>query len=164
MKFCPNCGAQAPQEANNCPNCGTAFNNTNAAPEAQPTQPTQPTGNYTGPKAFQKRDIVKCIILSIVTCGIYGIIWFVNMVNDVNACCNDGETKSGGMVFLLTLVTFGIYGFIWVYNAGKRLNTAGTKYGKTIQDNSILYLILMIFGLGIVTYALIQDSLNKMAE
>ena len=159
MKFCPNCGAQAPQEANNCPNCGTAFN-AGAAP--QPTQ--QPVnGGAAAPGGFQKRELVTCILLTIVTCGIYGIIWFINMVNDVNACCNDGETQSGGTVFLLTLVTFGIYGLIWEYKCGKRFAAAGPKYNRTIPDNSILYLVLSLFGLGIVSYALIQNQLNELA-
>ena len=165
MKFCPNCGAQAPAEANNCPNCGTAFNAAPGAEASQPTPPVQPTttGGYSGPGLIKKRDLVTCILLSLVTCGIYGIIWFINMVNDVNTVCNDGETKSGGVVFLLSIITFGIYGLIWVYNTGKRLNAAGPKYGKTIDDNSVIYLIVSILGLGIVAYCMIQDTLNKFA-
>lgn len=38
---------------------------------------------------------------------------------------------------------------------------AGLKYNKNIQDNSIVYLVLSIFGLGIVNYCLIQNDLNK---
>jgi hypothetical protein len=31
---------------------------------------------------LEKREIVKCILLSIVTCGIYGIIWGINIARD----------------------------------------------------------------------------------
>ena len=32
----------------------------------------------------QRKNIAVAIILSIVTCGIYGIIWFININDDVN--------------------------------------------------------------------------------
>ena len=38
---------------------------------------------------------------------------------------------------------------------------AGSKNIK-IEDNAVLYLILQIFGLGIVNYCLIQNDLNKL--
>lgn len=110
----------------------------------------------------KNRGIAVAIILSLVTCGIYGIIWFISMVNDVNLISNDEKSdQSGGIVFLLTLVTCGIYGIIWFYNAAKRMETAGQKYGIQISDNSVIYIVLSLVGLGIVNYALLQSDLNK---
>ena len=110
---------------------------------------------------IQKKDIAICIILSIVTCGIYGIIWFVSLTDDVRIASEDQTLPSGGTAFLLTLVTCGIYGFYWAYRMGQAVNTARTKRGLAANDsNSILYLILQVFGLGIVTYCLIQNELN----
>ena len=84
------------------------------------------------------------------------------MVNDTNTICQDeNSNQSGGIVFLLTLVTCGIYGIIWFYQAGKRMATAGKKYGVEISDNAVLYLILELVGLGIVNYCLLQSDLNK---
>ena len=114
---------------------------------------------------IQKRELVTCIILSIVTCGIYGIIWLVNMINDINKVCQDDKSgQSAGTVILLIIVTCGIYGIIYFYQAGSRMAAAGKKYGVEIADNSTLYLILSIFGLQIVAYCLIQSDLNKIAE
>ena len=111
--------------------------------------------------SIQKKDIAICIILSIVTCGIYGIIWFVSLTDDVRIASEDQTLPSGGTAFLLTLVTCGIYGFYWAYRMGQAVNTARTKRGLAANDsNSILYLILQLFGLGIVTYCLIQNELN----
>ena len=64
---------------------------------------------------IQKRDIAIAIILSIVTCGIYGIIWFVQLTDEVKIAAEDNEFQSGGIAFLLTLVTCGIYGIYWAY-------------------------------------------------
>ena len=114
---------------------------------------------------IEKREIVTCIILSIVTCGIYGIIWLVNIINDINAVCQDDKAnQSAGTVVLLIIITCGIYGIIYFYQAGSRLAAAGKKYNVEIADNSTLYLVLSIVGLQIVAYCLIQIDLNKIAE
>ncbi len=113
---------------------------------------------------IQERNIVTCIILSIVTCGIYGIYWEICIVNDLNIAADTPNDTSGGMVFLLTLITCGIYGIYWMYKAGGKVQEAQAKRGLPSDSNSsILYLILTLFGLGIVAYCLIQNELNKMA-
>lgn len=103
------------------------------------------------------------IVLSFITCGIYGIVWFINMTDDSNFLV-DNKSASGGTAFLYTLLTCGIYGIYWNYITGKKMYEAGQKYGKQIDDNSVLYLILSIFGLGLVNYCLIQSDLNKFAD
>ena len=112
----------------------------------------------------QKRDVVTAIILSIVTCGIYGIFWFISLTDDVKNVSGDTDMQSGGMSFLLTLVTCGIYGFFWAYKVGKAMSVAQQKNGLQANDNSVLYLVLQLFGLSIVTYVIVQSDLNKIAE
>lgn len=110
-----------------------------------------------------KRDIVVAIILSLVTCGIYGIYWFIVLSEDVNTLTDD-HTTSGGVAFLLSLVTCGIYGIYWVYKLGRRLYEYQLANKEEASDYSILYVVMNIFGFGLVTYALIQDTVNKYAE
>lgn len=47
-----------------------------------------------------QRNIVVSVILSIVTCGIYGIIWMIKLNDELNALANKQGATSGGMVFL----------------------------------------------------------------
>ncbi len=68
---------------------------------------------------IQQRSVAVCIILTIVTCGIYGLYWFICLTNDANTASNTFGT-SGGMAILLTIVTCGIYSFYWAYKQGKR--------------------------------------------
>lgn len=113
---------------------------------------------------IQERNIVMCIVLSIVTCGIYGIYWFICMVNDVNAVAETPNDTSGAMVFILGIVTCSIYLLYWFFKAGEKIQTAEEKRGIAgAQNQGLIYLILTLFGLGIVSYALIQNELNKMA-
>ncbi len=111
----------------------------------------------------KNRNIVVQILLSFVTCGIYGIYWFITLTDD--AAAKAGDTNfSGGKSFLFSLITCGIYTWYWYYKMGKTLQTAGEANGVAISDNSVLYLILGIFGLGIVNYCIMQSDLNKLAD
>ena len=56
---------------------------------------------------IQKRNIAMYIILSIVTCGIFGIYWFICLTDDSKLAANDNESASGPVAFLLTIVTCG---------------------------------------------------------
>ena len=64
---------------------------------------------------IQQRNIAVCIILSIVTCGIYGIYWFIVLSNDTNTVSNAENATSGGVAFVLSLITCNIYGLYWAY-------------------------------------------------
>ena len=60
----------------------------------------------------------------------------------------------------LTLVTCGIYGFYWAYMMGKAAYTIKSQRNLPASDSSVVYLILQIFGLGIIVYALAQNEIN----
>lgn len=109
----------------------------------------------------QKREIALCIVFSLLTCGIYGIYWYVCLANDINTVSGVQGT-SGGMVLLLTFVTCGIYGLFWAFSCGEKIDTAKQKRGMVSSNGGILYLLLYIFG-GIIAYALIQNEINNLA-
>lgn len=111
----------------------------------------------------KNRNIVLQIVLSIVTCGIYGIYWFITLTDDTARKADDASL-SGVKAFLLSIVTCGIYGIYWYCKMGKTLKVAGDKNGVAVDDNAVLYLILGLFGLGIVAYCIMQSDLNKMAD
>ena len=156
--FCKNCGKEIPDGVKFCTNCGATVDGA----QTDGGQQTTYTGtvNTNGPKV---RNIGVCILLSLVTCGIYGIVWLVQMVDELNAAANDPNATSGITVFLLSLITCGIYQLYWFYKAGQQVNQAKTARGMAVDSNiSILYLVLGIFGLSIVTYALLQNELNQL--
>lgn len=115
---------------------------------------------------IQRRSIAMCIILSLVTCGIYGIYWFVVLTDDANTLLPDNKglnNTSGGVAFLLSLVTCGIYGLYWAYKQGEKIDEVKTARGIMSSNSGIIYLLLTIFGFGIIAEALMQNELNSMA-
>lgn len=191
-KFCFKCGKELDDSAVFCSGCGAnqqlnttsttddnvntnTNNDTTATPKQQPTQTTSNeqttyttntqsnTNGYTR-SLVKNRSIALSIILSIITCGIYGLFWYAFMVDDANKVSGEYDSTSGGLTILYSLLTCGLYKIYWSYKVGKQLYNAGSNYGKDISDNSILYLILSLFGLSIISDALIQNDLNSFSN
>ncbi len=111
----------------------------------------------------ERRNIAVAIILTFVTCGIYGIYWYIKMNDDLKTTTGD-EFFSGVKNFLLTIVTCGIWGYYWSYKVGKASMTIQQKNAEEVSDSAILYLVLTLLGLNIVVWALLQSELNKFAD
>ena len=108
---------------------------------------------------IKQRNIVLCILFTFLTCGIYGLFWFVTMTNDLNRLSRNDGAISGGIALLLSLVTCGIYTFVWAYQMGERADACR----KTNAATGVVCLILSLFGFGIVAYCLLQHAINQAA-
>lgn len=113
--------------------------------------------------SVQRRSIGLCIVLSIVTCGLYTLYWLYCMAEDVNLVTARPNAPSGGFVLLLTIVTCDIYGLYWLYRAGDDLDRRRMDQGQAPGHLGILYLLLAIFGFSIISFALLQYELNEYA-
>ncbi len=104
---------------------------------------------------MKKKNIGVSIILTLLTCGIYGIYWFICLTNDMNTIANDDYQTSGATAFLLSLITCGIYGIYWAYKMGQKMDKLNNS------NNTILFILLQVVGLGIVNYCIMQNEINK---
>ena len=109
-----------------------------------------------------KRSVGMSIFLSIITCGIYGYYWLYKLLSSHYRLNN--QPNNAGMDIVLYIVTCGIYGIYLGYKMGKLESTSHYVMGFPPRDDSILYLILNLFGLWIVVYAIIQSNLNTMVD
>ena len=98
---------------------------------------------------MKKRSIAGCIILTLVTFGIYGIYWFVKLTNETNRLAPEEATMSGGLAFLVTICTL-----------GKKIDVISGNQRNT----GVLYLLVSLVGFGIVSHALAQDELNHVID
>ena len=108
---------------------------------------------------IQKRSIGVCILLSIITCGIYGFYWMYCINQDAETVSGSKEVD-GGMLILLIIVTCGIYGIFWLYKTGNTLETVNGRNGSL----GILCLVLSILGLSLISIALLQNELNSISD
>lgn len=113
---------------------------------------------------LERKSIPVQIVLTIVTCGFYGIYWLYCIIRDINVISGDPDSMSPAIVLLLSFVTCGIYFFYWVYKVGIMLDQKDAAMGKLSDNRPLIYLLLSIFGLSIVTIALLQDTINQYAD
>lgn len=113
---------------------------------------------------IERKNVGLCIVLSIITCGIYGLFWMARLNSDSLAAAGIISGTSGGMVVLLSIITCGIYAIYWNYKLGERLERVRAEHGEPTGSLSILYLRLSLFGLSIISCALAQSCMEKAGE
>ena len=100
-------------------------------------------------RVSEERSLITYILLSIVTCGIYGY-WFLYMLaQDMNVVCEgDGQTTPGLVQFiLLSFITCGLYAWYWYYCIGNRMAANAPRYGLTFQENGTTVLLWCVVGM-----------------
>lgn len=113
---------------------------------------------------FTKKNILMYVLLSIVTCGIWSIVWLIQLVDDVNMISGKKDGTSGILVFVFSILTCGIYAWYWMYKAGEAVDIWKSSKGLPFGNKGIVYLLLSVFGLMIVAMALLQSDLNEIAD
>jgi len=104
---------------------------------------------------------VAIILLSIITCGIYFYYWLYSTTVELQAIKKDVDGLSPGLELLLCILC-SPYIIYWFYKYGKITYEIQLNYQIVpADDNSVLYLILTIFGFGVVAAAIMQSSMNK---
>ena len=151
--FCINCGSELEPNATYCANCGTKVEGNNNS--------NSQNDNTYQVKKVTNRNIALAIILSIITCGLYNLYWICSLTDDVNFINDEENDTSGVLTIVFGIVTCGIYLFYWNYIMGRKMYSAGQRNNKNITDNSIIYLLLSLFGLSLVNCCLIQNDLNN---
>lgn len=113
---------------------------------------------------MQRREIVLNIVLSIITCGIFALVWMAMVTDDLRRGSDNEDFFSGGICVLLYFVTVGWFGLYWAYKMGEMVNTIKQNRGKPIDTNlPILYLVIELLS-GIINLALMQNEINKVVE
>lgn len=112
---------------------------------------------------IKERNLAVAIILTIVTCGIYGLYWFVKLTDETKYLTGT-DGADGITALLLTIVTCGIYGLYWNYKLGEKVDMLKRNRGQDSTSSSVLFIILAIFRLTIVNYVIAQSELNCYAN
>lgn len=116
--------------------------------------------------AIKERGMITYILLSVLTLGIYHIVFWTKLSKDVNALCEGDGKKTMKYVFcfLLNIVTVGIFGFIWKYKLAKRLQENAARYDLKFSESGALVVVLaIVFAFFPVSQCVLVKNFNKMA-
>lgn len=164
--YCSQCGSKIEEGSAYCMTCGAPVIKKRGEDGGQTDNASftgyDPYGQtdsfYSGTPVQEDRSFIVYLILSLITCGIYGIIFKYKLTEDVNTVCDgDGRhTMNYLLVILLSILTCGVYGYVWTYQIGDRIqNAAARRYGFQSSTSGVELLALTLIGLvscGICSY------------
>ena len=131
----------------------------NEMPEPEPT----PQPSYYGVK---EKSIALNVVLTFVTCGLYGLYWLYTIAKDLNDLCASQHQEKGPdpfLVVILSIVTCGIYHIYYMWKAGKMVSSL-TKNGQHLSDDSVILMVLAILQLSLVSYCILQSNINGLTK
>ena len=104
--------------------------------------------------------MVKHVLLSLFTFGVYNCIWTYRLTENLN--CGDNQIQSGTKKLLLCIfVPF--YRLYWYYNQSKRLENLMRTKDMHTSDFAVVTLILAIFVPIVAASAFLQSKANEYA-
>lgn len=108
---------------------------------------------------INKRNIGVCILLSIITFGIYGIYWTYLLVKNTRSIQKNTDSCTGEMLCLILVPFYSLY---WWYTRGEKVKIEFSEHNYNTTGNGVVYLVLAIFGLSIVSMAIMQNDFNSL--
>ena len=98
---------------------------------------------------MQHRDPIMVILLSIITFGIYSLFWYVTTKNEMNA--------KGAQIPTVWLIIIPFVNIWWYWKFSEGVEIVTNKGMETVIAFLLIYL------LGVIGEAIIQNELNKVA-
>jgi hypothetical protein len=107
------------------------------------------------------RNIALEIVLTLITCGIYGLIWQYRQMTTLNQWL--GREEYNFLLWLvLSLLTCGIYAIYNEYKMGQSIIEVQQVQGFPVSsDIAVMSVLFTLFGLGVVSLAIQQDAINR---
>ena len=156
MKYCSHCGAQIQDEAVICMNCGCKV-----------------AGSAPVGKLKTNRGLLKYILLSIITFGIYGLVVMSGISTDINIIASRYDGKKTMhyclMTFVFSWLTLGIYPIVWFHKTsariGKELARRGIQYDFGAADFWLWEVLGSLIIVGpFIYYHKLFKSMNLLCE
>ncbi|MEI6578851.1 MAG: DUF4234 domain-containing protein [Eubacteriales bacterium] len=97
---------------------------------------------------IEQRSLLRLILLSLITFGIYGIFFGSGYIKDINNVCVCDGKKSPNIfvVMLLSLITGGLYYLIWIGVQANRLKAIAPDYKLRFKESGGTVVLYVIFG------------------
>ena len=152
MRLCSMCGASVPENSSFCKECGARYEGADASPPNQMggagafAQQASPQSVAPMNQLKTNRSLIKYILFTFITLGIYALVFYYRFSGDLNAIASryDGKkTMNFLWLILLTPITLGIASYVWFHRisnrAGNELNRRGIRNTFSAGTYWLLY-------------------------
>jgi len=117
--------------------------------------------DYPYPASLGVRSIVTDLILTIITCGIYGLYWQYKQMETLNNWLRR-EDYNFWIWLILSIITCGIFALYYEYKMAKGIIEIQEQNSLRVsRELPLICVLLAIFSLGIVSLAIQQSEINK---
>lgn len=111
---------------------------------------------------MKKRSVAAVVILTLITCGIYGYYWLFVTARDLQK--ESGTSEISPVVILLLSLFVSVAGTALLgFDANTTVNALKAQCGMKQEDNKILWIVLGAL-IPIVLYGLIQNEVNHVLD
>lgn len=109
----------------------------------------------------ETRNSITVILLTLFTCGIYGLYWFYLVSKEINAALGE-ERINFALYFIVGILCFPLI-FVGMYKIDEAVVELQNRAGIQGKSNFVLWIILSFVG-GVGTYVMeyqVQEALNE---
>lgn len=97
------------------------------------------------------------LVLSFITVGVYFFIWIYHINKTMKQLSKTDSLPGSSFLAFLFIPFYSIY---WAYSMGSHMNKLTSSKNQPYENKSTTYLLLSIFGLIVISAALIQSEIN----
>lgn len=141
MKYCSKCGYAVNDEANFCKYCGCNLN-------------TSVVSHAPAGQLKTNRGLLKFILLSMITLGIYGLVVMSSVSTDINVIASRYDGKKTMhfclLVFVFGPLTIGIAYFVWHHKISNRIGMELSRRGIHYNFNAGTFWLWGVLGILII--------------
>ena len=161
MRLCNMCGASVPENSSFCKDCGARYDGADASPPNQMggggafSQEASPQSAAPMNQLKTNRSLIKFVLFSIITIGIYTLVFYYRVSEDINITASryDGKkTLNFLWLILLAPITLGIAPFVWFHRISNRAGNELSRRG--INSNFSAGTYWLIYGGPTIIYAI----------
>ena len=110
----------------------------------------------------QVKDPVVVLLLTVVTCGIYGLVWLYDIGDQINKALDKEAVKP--VYVLISILCFPIL-YYYIYTLDLALIELGESREVPYTPNFVIWIITMLFGVGLFICEIqTQTFLNQVWE
>ena len=107
------------------------------------------------------RKVSKCLLLSFLTLGIYALYWQYLLIKNVKSAKKDSSDCGDELLCMMFIPAYMPY---WWFVSGRQVKDEFAKRGFVAYGNEFVYLLLAIFGGGVVSMAIMQNDFNMLVK